>query len=128
MGVKSRRKGARAEREVATLLRESGCFPNARRNVTAVESQGVALGVDVSGTPGLAVQVECAKVIHPERKLWEAIDYLMSIDIARYLEDATPGTDVPVAFCRRSPGGIGWTVTMRASDFIGLWRRAHADR
>lgn len=105
----ARQKGARGEREVRDIL--TVVFPKARRRACGEEVQGVALGRDLDGTPGLCVQVQLSARPTIEQKLREAI------------AAAEPG-EQPVAFTRRSSSkqiAAGpWIVSMRAEDFVKL--------
>lgn len=69
MGKLSRDKGARAEREVAALLRS--IFPDCSRRSTGEESQE-RQGADLKNTPGFVIQVRCAGKLTPLAKLSEA--------------------------------------------------------
>ena len=56
MGKTSRTKGAQAEREVARILRESGAFPDAQRDLD--QTRGHDNGRDLIGTDTWVMQVK----------------------------------------------------------------------
>jgi hypothetical protein len=87
-------------------------FPDARRRSSS-EAAGFELGRDLDGVPGWCVQVQCARSTTPERKLDEAIA-------------AAGRGERPIAFTRRSSrsGSGEWLVTLRASDFLDVFRLA----
>lgn len=102
MGARSRRKGARGEREVAEILRP--VFPSARRRSSGEEAQEDQ-GRDIKGTPGLCVQVAIGARPPIYEKLAEA-------------ERAARSPAIPVAFTRRDQER--WLVHLRADDFVSL--------
>ena len=105
MGKRSRTKGAAGEREVAAILRP--VFPDARRRCSGEESQGVAQGRDLNGTPGFALQSCHAHAPPIYRKLSEA-------------EGAAKADELPVAVTKRTGGR--WIATMRLDDWLILVR------
>ena len=105
MGKRSRTKGAAAERELAALVRP--VFPDARRRCSGEESQGVAQGRDLDGTPGFALQSCHAHAPPIYRKLSEA-------------EGAAKADELPVAVTKRTGGR--WIATMRLDDWLILVR------
>jgi hypothetical protein len=109
VGARSRRKGAVAERDLASLVRD--VFPRARRRCSGEESQLVDLGRDLDGTPGFAIQ--CCHSDRPPiyQKLSEAVA-------------AAKRPDLPVAITKRTRGP--WVATMRLDDWLTLVRIARA--
>jgi Holliday junction resolvase len=105
MGINSRAKGQRGEREVAEMFRANGC-PDARR---AQQFQGVKGSADLVGTGRWAVEVK-----HRERH-----DLFDAMEQAK--QSAGEG-QTPVVFFRRN--GSEWLVAMRAED----WFRAVGNR
>lgn len=101
-GRHSRDKGARGEREIASLLHL--VFPDARRRSTGEESQ-TDQGRDLAGTPGFCAQV--CRAVHPpiERKVREAV------------EASKPG-DLSVAFTRSDRGE--WLATMPLPHWMAI--------
>jgi len=116
---KSRNKGAAAEREVVRLLRDSGRFPAAAREL---EQYQASLGRDLRGTEPWCLQVKRHKGFTPrvlERALQEAA------------EAADDHYAIPAVFFRgdRQP----WRVLVRLSALKpavtprgGVWRDAVA--
>jgi Holliday junction resolvase len=103
--VRSRDKGAAAEREVARILREHG-FDGARRGQQFCGADGSA---DVVGLPG--VHIECKRT--EALRLWDAL--------AQAKSDAREG-EVPVVAHR--PSRRPWVVILSLEDFLGLYGRA----
>ena len=101
MSRSQRDKGARGERELASVLREYGYDTHRGR-----QYHGGPDSPDVVGLPG--VHIECKRV---ERlNLYDAM--------AQAIADA--GGDVPVVMHRKN--NCEWLVTMRLCDWIDLYR------
>lgn len=98
--VNSRDKGARAERELAAVLRAAGY--DARRGQQYSGANGDA---DVVGVPGL--HIECKHV--------EALNIHKAMEQSR--RDARPG-ETPVVIHRKNR--TGWLVTMDIDNFLKL--------
>ena len=102
MTINSRQKGARAERELASILRAYGY--EARRSVQYCGKTGEA--ADIVGLPG--IHIECKRV---ERlNINEAM--------AQAIRDARPG-EVPAVFSRRN--SMPWLVTISLEDFMTMY-------
>lgn len=102
--MNSRQKGARGERELATLLRRQGY--EARRGQQYSGANGDA---DVLGLPG--IHIECKRV---ER---------LNIDEAmRQAVNDARGGELPAVFHRRN--GKGWLVSMRLEDWLAIYEEA----
>lgn len=100
--MKSRQKGARGERELASLLREFGY--SARRGQ---QYSGSPESPDVMGLPG--IHIECKRV--EKLSLYDAID--------QSRRDA--GADeLPTVMHRRN--NCDWLVTMRLTDWIEIYK------
>lgn len=102
--INSRQKGARGERELASLLRAHG-YTNARRGQ---QFSGINGDADVVGIPGL--HIECKRVEH------------LSLDkaMAQSIRDARDG-EVPVVMHRKDRGA--WLVTIGIDDFLTILER-----
>lgn len=105
MGKTSREKGKRGEREVAALLREYGY--DAKRGV---QYQGGPQSPDVTGLPGIHIEVKRTERLH----LWDAL----------VQSRADAGTDIPVVFHRAND--CPWVVIMDAKDWMELYREWEA--
>lgn len=102
MGRKSREKGKRGEREIASLLREHGF--EARRGV---QYQGGPDSPDVLGLPG----------IHIEVKRTERLNLYDAMSQAK----ADAGADeMPVVIHRRN--NCEWVVIQPLNDWINLYK------
>lgn len=103
MGTRSRRKGARGEREVVSLLR--GVWGTVKRGLTQARGGGDA--ADVEGSP-----------------FWIEVKIGQRPNIMGAMAQAIEATDgrPPVVFTRRD--GESWLVTMRSEDWIALNERA----
>lgn len=108
MGKSQRERGKRGERELAGKLREYGY--NCRRGAQYCGANGDA---DVIGLPG--IHIECKRV--------ERLNILDAISQAAH--DAKSGR-IPAVFHRRDRSE--WLVTMKLSDWIGLYREWEAGR
>lgn len=103
MGKSQQRKGADGERELVEILNSYG-FP-----VTWGGSQTYGTLPDASGLDG----------IHIEIKRQEKLNLLAAVDQA--VKDSLRFQDgMPAVFHRRNRSP--WLVTMRLSDWIGLYR------
>ena len=108
MGKTSRTKGATAEREVAAILRNTGTFPDAERDLEQV--RGTDNGRDLIGTPGFAIQIKRRKKITAgvvEAGLREAFQ---SADVV----------ELPV--CVHRSDREAWRVTMTLDDWCKVVR------
>ena len=100
-GRASRNKGAGAERELASLIRDNCGYPVHRGKVFYCES-------DLVGLTG----------IHPEVKRVERLNVHGAMNQA--ITEADKRKDgLPTVFHRRDRGG--WLVTMRLEDWIDLY-------
>jgi hypothetical protein len=66
-----RDKGARRERQLATLLQDAGLFPDAARCLTETRDGGT--GIDLTGTGNLAFQVKSWRAHCPISHLDEVV-------------------------------------------------------
>lgn len=103
MPVNSRQKGARGEREFASLLRQYG-WSEARRGVQYSGRTGAA---DVVGVPN----------VHWEVKRNERLNQMDAYDQAK--RDARDG-ELPVVAWRKND--CPWMVTLSADDFLVILR------
>lgn len=108
MAINSRQKGARAEREVAKILRESG-FPEARRGQQFSGANGDA---DVVGLPG----------VHLEIKHVERLDLYGAWD--QSVRDSQ-GMEIPWVVHRKN--NRPWLCTMSFEEALLLYRLAGLD-
>ena len=102
MGINSREKGARSEREVARILREHG-FEGARRGQQFSGANG---DPDVVGIPG--IHIECKRV--------ERLNIDKAFDQSK--GDARDG-EIPIVVHRRN--ARPWMVTMSLEDWLKLF-------
>lgn len=107
MSINSRQKGARAERLLASKLREYGY--DARRGCQYAGKNGDA---DVEGLPG--VHIECKDV--------QRLNVLDAYDQSR--RDARPG-EIPVVMHKKDY--TPWYVTLSLEDFLRLYRDWEGD-
>ena len=107
MGLKSRNKGKRGEREACELLRP--LFPDVRRR--AMQARGGGEGADLDNTPGCHVEVGIGNV-NPRAKWEQAI---ADEHAARSRGDFAKE---PIALTRRDNGT--WLVTMSAEAWMRL--------
>ena len=106
-GSSSRRKGARAEQQVAAWLRSLGWAARTSRS-----AQGVQGGEDILTDCPLSIEVKD----HATMKLAEWLD--------QAARQARPGAPGVVLHKRRGKGNPGdWYATMRAADLLDLVRR-----
>ena len=106
--INSRQKGARAEREVAKILREAG-FPEARRGV---QYSGLTGQADVVGLPGVHLEIK-----HVERlNLYDAWE--------QSCRDSQ-GMEVPWVVHRKN--NKPWLCTMSFEEALLLYRLAGLD-
>lgn len=101
MGMRSKRKGADGEREVAKLLREHGIDAHRGR-----QYHGGPDSPDVTGMEGYHIEVKRTEGF----RLYDAL--------GQAKEDAGEG-ETPVVFHRRN--GKKWVVVMDAEDFLNLY-------
>lgn len=106
--VNSRDKGARAERDVAALLRAHG-FDKARRGQQYCGANGDA---DVEGVPGVHIEVKHVEKLNIENAM------LQSVRDAR-------DSEIPVVIHRKNHEG--WKVTMSLDDFVLMYKRGGAN-
>lgn len=106
MGMASREKGKRGERELAALLRDYGY--DCRRGQQFCGRNGDA---DVVGLPG--IHIECKRV--------ERLDLFAAMRQAK--GDARAG-EMPAVMHRKNGGG--WLVTMSLEDWITVYREWQA--
>lgn len=109
MGKASRDKGKRGELLLARFLREQGY--DCRRTSQYCGQTGDA--ADVVGLPGLHIECKFVERLNVREALTQAI------------RDAKTGL-IPVLFHKRSREE--WLVTMRAEDFMSIYREWEAGR
>lgn len=109
MGKMSRDKGKRGERMWAAFCGRQGY--ECRRTAQYCGKTGEA--ADVVGLPG----------IHQEVKRVERLNIVDAVDQAR--RDARPG-EIPIVAHKRNR--CDWLVTMRADDWLTLYREWEAGR
>lgn len=102
MGKKSKEKGKRGERELASVLRNYGY--DCRRGEQYSGGNGDA---DVIGLPG--IHIECKRV--------ERLDLLSAVEQSK--RDALPG-EIPAVFHRKNQSE--WLVTMPLENWIEIFR------
>lgn len=107
--MNSRQKGARGERELASILRAAG-FDDARRGQQYSGANGDA---DVVGLPD----------IHIECKRNERLNIYDAISQAR--ADAKM-SEFPAVFHRKN--NCEWLVTMTMDDWLEIYREYHSPR
>ena len=100
-GKRSREKGKRGEREVASLLREYGY--DARRGV---QYKGGQDSPDVIGLPGTHIEVKRTERLN----LYDALSQ----------SKADAGDDMPIVLHRKN--NSEWVVIQPLSDWINLFR------
>lgn len=106
--VNSRQKGARAERALASKLREYG-FDSRRGQ----QFSGANGDPDVTGLPG--IHIECK---HVQR--------LNILDAMAQSKGDAKGGEYPVVIHKKDR--TEWLVTMRLGDWIELYKEWHEDR
>lgn len=104
MGINSREKGARAERELAGILRGYGF--KARRGQQFSGANG---DPDVVGIPGVHIEAKRVERLQVEKAMDQSI------------RDAREG-EIPVVMHRKSRRP--WLVTMQLEDFVELYKQA----
>lgn len=105
MSVNSKQKGARFERQLASMFRDYG-FTDARRTAQYCGNTGEAS--DVVGLPGIHVEAK-----HQER--------MNLYDWMEQAERDSEGTgDKPVVFHKKNNAEV--LVTMRFDDFMQIYR------
>lgn len=100
-GKRSREKGKRGEREIASLLREYGY--DARRGV---QYKGGQDSPDVIGLPGTHIEVKRTERLN----LYDALSQ----------SKADAGDDMPIVVHRKN--NAEWVVIQPLSDWINLFR------
>lgn len=103
MTVNSRAKGARAEREIASILRDKYGFADCRRGQ---QFSGLYGDADVVGIPGLHLEVKNVQKLNVRNAM------------AQSERDAKDG-EIPVVMHKmdRKP----WLVTLNLDDFMTLY-------
>lgn len=101
MPINSKQKGARAEREIANILKDKG-FKNARRTAQYCGNTGEAS--DVVGLDGFHIEVKRVEHLN----IYEAID--------QAVRDNGDSLDTPVVFHRKN--NKKWLCTLRLDDFL----------
>ena len=104
----SRDKGKRGELEVANLLKRHGY--DARRAQQYCGANGDA---DVIGLPGIHIEVKRTERLNLNKAMHQA-------------EDDKRYGEIPVVFHRSN--AEQWKVTMWASDWIRMYRRANDEK
>lgn len=104
LSAMQRRKGANGEREIARILRAHG-FSGQR--TALLQTHGVAGAADVTGLPGIHIEVKRAEALRIEQWCRQA--------------EAECGEKVPVVMWRRSRQP--WRVTLPLADFLDMQRR-----
>lgn len=108
MPINSKQKGARFEREIASLLREHG-YEDSRRTAQYCGNTGDAS--DVLGLKG--IHIECK---HCEQ--FRIYDWM-----AQAIRDSKGSENKPCVFFKKNRADI--LVTMRFEDFIDLYKKAY---
>jgi len=112
--MNSRRKGADGERELAKYLSEHGY--EARRGQQYSGANGDA---DVEGLEGIHIECKRVEQLNIDKALAQSIS-------DSYADSIKQGKKItPVVFHRRNR--TEWKVTMRAEDFLELYRRGIKD-
>ena len=107
MTINSKQKGARGERELASILRSYGY--ECRRGQQYCGANGDA---DVVGLPG--VHIECKRV--EKLNLYDAMAQAK----------ADSNGDIPTVFHRKN--NCEWLVTMRLEDWVNMYKECeHED-
>ena len=106
MTINSKQKGARGERELASILRSYGY--ECRRGQQYCGANGDA---DVVGLPG--VHIECKRV--EKLNLYDAMAQAK----------ADSNGDIPTVFHRKN--NCEWLVTMRLEDWINMYKECEYD-
>jgi Holliday junction resolvase len=104
MGINSREKGAKGERELARILRERGY--DARRGQQFSGANG---DPDVVGLPGIHLEVKRVERLN----IYDAI--------SQSIGDARDG-EMPVVVHRKN--ARKWLVTMTLDDFLNLYENS----
>ena len=110
MPINSKSKGKRGELELVRLIKENGY--EARRTAQYCGKTGEA--ADVIGLPGISI--ECKRV--------ENLNINNAMAQAIHDAEAAGKGDLPVVFHRKSY--CPWLVTMRAEDWLRLYREWEA--
>lgn len=109
MGKASREKGKRGERMLVRFLHDQGY--EVRRTAQYCGKSGDA--ADVVGLPGLHIECKFVERLNVPEALRQAI------------RDAAVGL-IPAVFHKRS--NAEWLVTLRAEEFMTIYREWEADR
>lgn len=112
MSARSIRKGKVGEREAANMLRSTApdLFPEARRTFGQTRRAGAKPDLDIDDEHWPEVKRQQAP--SPMAALRQAI-----------AEVKAAGSDrTPIALCRADRDPMGWTVTLRAEDWLELVR------
>lgn len=113
MGINSKQKGAKGERELSQKLREYGY--ETRRGQQYCGANGDA---DVVGLPG--IHIECKRV--EDLNIYEAMDQAINDSDARNMPF---DYDLPTVFHRKNK--CEWLVTMRYLDFLEVYTGVNSD-
>ena len=108
MPINSRAKGARAERELANLLKEYGY--DCRRGQQFCGANGDA---DVVGLNGIHIECKMVEKLNIDNAMEQAV------------RDAREG-ESPTVFHRKNRKP--WLVTMRLDDFMRLYKNANSEK
>lgn len=106
--INSKRKGRNGELEVANMLKKYGY--DARRGQQYCGSNGDA---DVVGLPGIHIEVKRTEKLNINKAMHQA-------------EDDKRYGEIPAVFHRTNVEQ--WKVTMWASDWIRMYRRANDEK
>lgn len=106
MGMKSRRKGARGERELAKEYAVRGFDAARTPNSGGLQTKG-----DVVGVPGVHIEAKYKERLN----LWECL---------KQTEDEAPDGCVPALHFRRNH--TGWYVAVPLDDWLDLLEEARA--
>lgn len=102
--INSRQKGARAEREIAQMLRDNG-FDDARRGQQFSGANG---DPDVVGLPRVHIEVKRVEKLNLDNAMEQS-----------YNDSIQTGT-VPTVFHRKN--GKDWKVTMYFDDWMRMYK------
>jgi Holliday junction resolvase len=111
MGLFSRNKGARGERELSMFCREQG-YANVHRTAQYRGNTGDA--GDLEGLPGIHIECKRVEKFHIREALAQAA------------HDAKAKGNIPVVFQRGS--NQKWIAVMDAEDWFKLYREYEAGR
>ncbi len=108
MGIRSQRKGADGERELAELLTAAGY------EIKRGGSQTYGTVPDLTGLPGIHIEVKRAEKLNIHDAMKQSCT-----DAARFLDG------MPAVFHRRNR--TPWLVTMRMEDWLQLYRKRYCE-